>query len=404
MLETSSLNGRQEADRRPWRIFRAVAVGHFGIDVFSSMTPVLVAFLRAPLAMSGAQMGLAVGLAQFLSGATQPLFGWVVDRVGTRIIGPLSVAWTMTFVSLAIVTAPRAESYLLFVSLIALGALGSGAFHPQGTMHAATALAGRGATTTSIFFFCGQIGLATGPALSGTLLDTFGPVGVAVCGIGFLSIPIFMATQMGSRAANPAPFSVASTGAEVARPSTTPGTALLLAGVFGFRAWAFIGTAAFLPVLFQVKGWSTTGQGFVTGSFWLGGGAAGVVAGILADRLGRRALISVTTLLGSLPLFFLPLSEGPWAFVLALLAGALLGAPHSTLMVVAQDLLSVRRGLASGLALGYFFAAGALSSLAIGILADRFALAPVLQAGALTGVVAAALSLLLPSSTQGDTE
>ncbi|MEM6704315.1 MAG: MFS transporter [Acidobacteriota bacterium] len=399
MLETSSLNGREDVDRRPWRIFRAVAVGHFGIDVFSSMTPVLVAFLRGPLAMSGAQMGLAVGLAQFLSGATQPIFGWVVDRVGTRIIGPVSVAWTMSCVSLAIVTAPLAESYLLFVGLIALGALGSGAFHPQGTMHAATALAGRSATTTSIFFFCGQLGLATGPALSGSILDAYGPLGVGLCGVVFLSIPLFMATQMGSRAANPAPSAVVVATQEQERPRTSVATALLLAGVFGFRAWAFIGTAAFLPILFQEKGWSTTGQGFVTGSFWLGGGAAGVVAGILADRLGRRALVSVTTLLGSLPLFFLPQSEGAGAFALALLAGALLGAPHSTLMVIAQDLLSVRRGLASGLALGFFFAAGALSSLAIGTLADRFALAPVLQAGALTGVVAAALSLLLPSST-----
>lgn len=399
MLEPRSNHRVERSARAPLRIFRAVAVGHFGIDVFSSMTPVLVAFLRGPLAMSGAQMGFAVGIAQFLSGATQPLFGWVVDRLGSRIVGPLSVAWTMVFVSLAIVTAPFAESYLLFVGCLALGALGSGAFHPQGTMHAATALPGRGATTTSIFFFCGQLGLATGPAAAGLLLDRVGPLGVGVFGAAFLVVPLFMVTQMGSVAVNPPPSTVETGPADEADGrSLWSGTVLLLASIFAARAWLFIGTAAFLPILFQDKGWSSTGQGVVTGAFWLGGGAAGVIAGVLADRLGRRALICVTTLLGSIPLFYLPITSGNWAFAMALLAGALLGAPHSTLMVVAQDLLPLRAGLASGLALGFLFACGALSSWAIGGLADVFSLVPVLQAGALAGVVAALLSLLLPSS------
>ena len=81
--------GRVDADRGP---YLAVAVGHSAIDVFNSMGPVLLAFLRTPLALSNAEVGLAVGAYQFLAGATQPPFGWLADRIGSRFMGPLSVS------------------------------------------------------------------------------------------------------------------------------------------------------------------------------------------------------------------------------------------------------------------------------------------------------------------------
>ena len=50
-----------------------MTLGHFGIDVFNSMGPVLLAFLKEPLGLSAALVGLGVGVYQFLAGATQPL-------------------------------------------------------------------------------------------------------------------------------------------------------------------------------------------------------------------------------------------------------------------------------------------------------------------------------------------
>ena len=382
------------------RLLRAVTVGHLGIDVFNSMGPVLLAFLRAPLGLSAAQIGLAVGLHQFLAGATQPLFGWLVDRIGSRWVGPSSVLCTIGCICLAVALATQLGSFTLFLIPFALAALGSGAFHPQGTMHAATAIPGRAATTTSIFFLFGQLGLASGPPLAGLMLDRVGVSGIYLLGAAFSIVPLFMFVQMGSRRHNPPPAAVPE---ESSRPHGTSGSfrwpfAVLLALIFSCRAWAFIGTAAFLPLLFQTRGWSATGQGVLVGSFWLGGGIAGVLAGGWADRWGRRPVVFVTTLLGSVFLVFLPQFSGSLAVILALLSGAFLGAPHSTLMVVAQDLLPVRRGLSSGMALGFLFASGALSSWAIGLLADHFDLARVLSAGGAVGLAAALLAPMLPSS------
>ena len=85
-------------DRGP---YVAVTAGHAAIDVFNSMGPVLLAFLRTPMALSNAEVGLAVGTYQFLAGATQPGFGWLADRIGSRWMGPLSVAWAVGLVAVA---------------------------------------------------------------------------------------------------------------------------------------------------------------------------------------------------------------------------------------------------------------------------------------------------------------
>jgi MFS transporter, FSR family, fosmidomycin resistance protein len=392
--------------------FLAVTAGHFAIDIWNSMGPVLVAFLRAPLGLSGAEVGLAVGSYQFLAGVTQPAFGWLADRMGSRVMGPASVAWTIGLVTLALAVAVRTASYGLFLALFALAALGSGAFHPQGVMHSSrAAAASRTATATAIFFLCGQVGLAGGPVLSGFLLERSGPRGIYA--LALITVPVAALMAIGLRGTtgtpiDPAPAADAATrsggaarGVAGERYTTRRGVAFvvaLLAVIFTCRGWVTIGTAAFLPALFEAAGWSPSEYGIVTGLYWLGAGVSGVVAGRVADRWGRRPVVATTTFAGACLLVALPIARGSWAFAVALLAGALMGSAHSILIVMAQAYLPVRQGLASGLALGYLFGAGALSSVAIGLLADTWGLAPVIQGGAAIGVLAAVLTAFLPSS------
>ena len=376
----------------------AVTAGHTAIDVFNSMGPVLLAFLRTPLALSNTEIGLAVGTYQFLAGATQPPFGWLADRIGSRWLGPLSVVWAVGLVSLAFFVANRTQSYSLFLVVFAIAALGSGAFHPQGTMHAGRAPSGRSETTTAVFFFGGQMGLTFGPVMAGILLAKLGPPGIYGLALAVLPIVAFMSwglrhtsgreqIQRGQEAqtrATEAPISAR--------------VVALLVAIYTCRGWVIIGTASLLPILFQELGFGPTGYGILTGLFWLGGALTGVLAGGWARRWGRRPIVALTTAAGSFSLVFLPMTGGWLTFPVALATGALLGAAHSILIVVAQSLLPVRQGLASGIALGYFFGIGAVASVIIGALSDVWSLAPVIQAGAVFGLTAAALTLLLPKS------
>ena len=447
-IEPTSAMARARRALAPWAGPRrqpgpsnllAVSIGHGTIDIFNSMGPVLLAHLQLVMGLSAAQVGLAVGLYQLLAGATQPLFGWWTDRQGLPRLSAWSVGWVLVLVVLSANLAPTI-GFAAFVGLFAIAALGSGAFHPQGTMHAGIALPGRASTTTAIFFFCGQVGLSLGPFLAGWVIDGQGLEGLYWLALLFAPVPLWMGMRLlpaaglevdrrvpgagmgGTESSEPKPReSVA--GASSRRGSADAGSAegvsdgpeaassssngwswpvALLTVVFSLRAWIFIGTASFLPLLFQAGGASATRQGLLTGAFWLGGGFSGVIAGVLADRIGKRLVAAICTGFGALLLLALPDVSGVWALAVVLLCGALLGAPHSVLMVIAQEVLPVRRGLAAGYALGFLFSMGAVASWCIGLLADQYALESVIRAGAVPGILVALLLLLLPASTSAN--
>lgn len=378
--------------------YLAVTAGHLGIDVFNSMGSVLAAYLVAPLSLTAAQVGLAVGVYQFLAGATQPGFGWLADRIGSRWMGPLSVAWAVGGVAGAFWVANTSRRFDLFLLIFAVAALGSGAFHPQGTLHSGRAPGRRSESSTAIFFLCGQLGLTAGPAIAGLLLAWVGPPGIY--GLALAELPLVIFMFWGLRATSHREHLDHHAQAErsgVPRPFSARAIALLVA-IYSLRGWAIIGTASLLPLMFQEAGFGSTGYGVLTGLFWLGGAITGVLAAGWAARFGRRTVMATTTALGALLLIVLPMSTGWVTFFLAVATGACLGAAHSILIVVAQALLPVRQGLAGGLALGYFFGIGALASFAIGALADIWSLAPVIQWGAAPGILAAILIMALPSS------
>lgn len=381
------------------KLFMAVTVAHLVIDIFNSMGSVVVTFLSIPLALSTAQIGLALSSYSLLAAITQPLFGWLTDKWGSRWLGPGSVAWTISFMALAVFMAQSTQNFVLFMIPFTLASIGSGAFHPLATMHSTNAILSQAAMATGMFFLFGQTGLASGPFLGGLILDHVGPGGIYT--LAALTIPfiIFMAYAMRHTSIR---LPTRSHHSDINLPPTKVrwGAIALLALIAGLRSWVALGTVNFLPKMFQDMGWDATAYGLITGSYWMASGVTGVMAGGLADRWGRRQVVCVTMLLGSLPIYFLPLNNSWIAFVLAILVGGLTGASHSILVVIAQALLPGRQAFASGVALGYLFGVGAVAAWVIGALADVWGLNPVIQAGAGVGVVVALLALFLPSTRE----
>jgi FSR family fosmidomycin resistance protein-like MFS transporter len=381
------------------RVYLAVTVAHFVIDVFNSSGPVLVTFLSVPMGLTAAQIGLSVGAYQFFSALTQPLFGWVADKVGSRWLGPGSVAWTIGFLVLALIAAQTTNNFYLFLALFVVASIGSSAFHPLGTKHAADEVAHIAATGTAVFFLFGQSGLALGPVITGVILDSVGTIGLI--GLAIIAIPFLIFMTFSLRHVHPDDHDLtlaAGVSAAKLKQALRWGPIAVLALVIGLRSWAFLGTVAFIPKLFQEMGWQATGYGLVTGTFWMASAIAGVVAGGFADRYGRRQIVFITLLVGSIPLYFLPGANGWQAFPLAVMAGGLLGASHSVLVVIAQSVLPGKKAFASGVTLGYLFGTGAIAAWGIGALADTWGLGTVIQAGTLVGIAAAGLAWLLPST------
>src|SRR5262249_36837219 len=146
--------------------------------------------------------------------------------------------------------------------------------------------------------------------------------------------------------------------------------------------------------LFAGRGWDSAAYGVLAGTFMLAAAVGNLAAGELADRYGMR-VVTVWPLLLGVPagLICLWSPSPPAAFAACALAGLLIGGQHSILVVHAQRLLPARQGFASGLILGFTFAAGGIGTWLGGLAADRFGLLAVLQAITLLGLPAAVLAI-----------
>jgi FSR family fosmidomycin resistance protein-like MFS transporter len=371
------------------RLFFAVASGHFVVDVLNSIVPVLLAVLATSFSLTNAQIGLALTLFTFAGSLSQPLFGWLADRFRGRpaLLAGAGTTWmALWFLGIAV-----AQTWWQLLACLLFGVLGSGLFHPIGASASAAAHPARAGSATALFFFCGQIGLALGPLIAGLLFRGGGALGVLPLSLVALlpasllltapAAPRAVVTPRGERTAMHAAF------------AATTAFILLVAVRSSIQATY----SAFLPKLFADRGWDPVAYGALAGTFMLTAAIGNVVTGELADRQGMRAA-TVWPLLLSVPagLICLWAPTPAAAFVACALAGILIGGQHSVLVLHAQRLLPTSQGFASGLILGFTFAAGGIGVWAGGLVADTVGLLPVMQAVTLLGIPAALLALTLP--------
>lgn len=405
--------------RKP--LFWAVSLGHITNDMFMALGPVVLTFIAAHIIpISNTQIGIAIGARQLVGAISQPLFGLIGDRTGGRWVGAGGVGWTVSLMLLAMLLAGTGNFWLMIIPF-ALSALGSGAFHPIGSMHAADSDKENAATNLSYFFLFGQAGLAIGPALAGFLLDRatsnnhlfvsgFGPLLsgklaeqstiAPLFTLGLIAIPAV--ASMALTIPNRHVYTSArkqETAANHERPALAiPVKALIILGLMvALRSLVQPGVADFIPRMFQLKGWSAAEYGLITSSFWIAQGFTGVLFGTLADRYDGRYIITGSLLLSVPAFFLLPVADGAAAFVLATLAGALSGGSHTVIVVIAQNLIPGRKGFTSGSILGFMFATGALGTLLIGWMSERIGLSASFQAAAVVTIISALLCLALPA-------
>lgn len=402
------------------RRFWSVSFGHMANDIFMSMGPVFLAFASAKYLKIGvAEVGLAISIRELIGALSQPFFGWLGDRTGGRLQAAGGVAWTAGMMLASVMLSVTGNFWLMIIPY-ALSALGSGAFHPVGAMYASEAKREYAASSTAYFFLLGQLGLAIGPAVAGLLLNqaksaevvtlgnlvpVFSLLIVALPSISFMAVAL-PAAKLRIPATPPA-AQVAAQATEAASKVVAQAAAriptwplLMLLTLIILRSVAHIGTVNYLPVLFRTKGWDPAAYGAITSVYWLASAFSGVISGQLADRFGRRRVISMSLLVGSPLLFLLPLAEGSGAVVLALGSGALLGASFPIMLVIIQGLFPASKGFVSGLTLGMVFAAGAIGSFFMGLLADPaqigIGLEATFQVVAGLGLVACLIAFLLP--------
>jgi len=126
------------------------------------------------------------------------------------------------------------------------------------------------------------------------------------------------------------------------------------------------------------------------------GGVGTLIGGPLADRFGRRAVLAGSMLVLS-PLIYAFTLSGPLPgmFFLALVGAAMIGTFGVT-VVMGQEYLPGRIGVATGVTMGLSIGLGGVGGPLFGALADAYGLPTMMLAACALPLVGLALALSLP--------
>jgi MFS transporter, FSR family, fosmidomycin resistance protein len=373
------------------RAMATLSAGHLFTDISQGSIPALLPFLISQDHLSYAAASALVLAATISSSVIQPLFGHLSDRI--------SLPWLMpagpVLGGLGVALAGLAPSYGLTFAAIVLSGIGVAAFHPEGSRFANYVSGARRASGMSLFSVGGNIGFALGPVLMTPLVLAFGLHGAV-----FVMIPTgLMSLVLVRELPHLTSFRSDVAGGRVARTVEQEawGPFALLAGVIALRSFVYFGMVTFIPLYFihVLHTSKALGNSALT-AMLLGGAIGTLTGGPLADRFGRRAvLIGSMLLLPPLIVGFM-LSGPALAIVFAALAGAATIATFAVTIVMGQEYLPGRLGVAAGVTIGLSIGLGGVGAPLLGLLGDAHGLKSVFVAIAVLPLGALALVAALP--------
>ena len=180
--------------------------------------------------------------------------------------------------------------------------------------------------------------------------------------------------------------------------TSSPRALVTLLGVITLRSFSWFGLITFVPLWEVSLGHSKTYASHLLAAMLLIGALGTVVAGPAADRFGRRRVL-LTSLVATPPLIavFIVVGGIPGAICIALVGACVIGT-LGVAMVMSQEYLPHRIGMASGLSIGFSIGLGGVGAVVLGALADSVDLRAALWATALIPLLAVALGSRLPSA------
>jgi FSR family fosmidomycin resistance protein-like MFS transporter len=365
-----------------------LALGHFSVDAYSSFFIPLLPLLIHKLDLSLTAVGTLVALTSVTASFSQPLFGWIADRLYRpwfAAFAPLVAATLMSSVGLA-------PSYGWLVLLLMVGGLGAAAFHPQAAVLASELLPKR-SVAMALFVSGGTLGFSLGPLIAVSVVGRFGLERTWLAAAPGLLVSVLLAAWFAR--AHPKPKLVGQRPrlAEL-KPFLRPLVLLYAAGVA--RSAVAYGFMTFLPIQLTRRGMGVGQAGALVTVYLIAGALGGFLGGWLADRWGGRRVMFLSFVL-SAPLYFAFLVLPPAQGLSCLVVGSFFLQTSLPLNVVMGQELSPRHSsTVSSLLMGPAWGVGQLLVGPVGALGDALGLTVGLAALGGVLVLGAACAIALP--------
>ena len=269
------------------RTLTGISIAHWVSHFYILVPPMLFPFLKEQLGVGFIELGFAITVFAVVSGLTQAPIGYLVDRVGARLILLIGlVVGGLAFVLLAF--------HLSYANLIVCAAvlgLANSVYHPADyAILAAHMDETRMGRAFSIHTFAGFFGGAVAPAIVAGLLLAFGGRGalLVIGAVGPLVALLLAAMRI------PDAGGVGSVSGDAApKVSMMTPAILLLTAFFLLLGLSNSGIGSFgVVALMSGYGSSLSGANLALTAF-LGASAVGVLAGgWLADRTARHGQVA----------------------------------------------------------------------------------------------------------------
>ena len=366
-------------------------MGHFVTDLYPAFLPPLLPLLIDRFQISLTSASLLATVLSFSASLTQPLFGFLFDKLGGQrmiLFGPAVAGLSMSLIGLA-------PHYAFLIFLLILGGLGTASYHPEAAALTASLSGQKRTWGMSIFMLGGNLGYSLGPFL--ILLV------VMECGLrwSFLaSLPALGAAWLLHRfVVLPEKASKRSSAfsAKIDYPENRRYLKfVVLLSVVILRVTTILSLVTFLPMIQKLRGFSLMAAGSSNTVFMACGAFGGVIGGFLADRVGRRKVILASFVLAIPVLLAFLHWKGPMSYFILALLGFLLFLSEPSCIVLAQEMIPQQARTASGLVMGMAWGLAGWGVLGTGALADALGIEGALRFLLLLPAGAFILSFLLP--------
>lgn len=375
---------------------RAIALltaGHSQIDLTQGAVAALMPFFVVQHQLGYAAAAAIVLASSLASTIVQPLFGYYADRASAPWLLPASVLAA----GIGLVGAALAPSYGLTLVAVAVSGLGVAAFHPEAARLVHFAAGSRLTTGMSYFSVGGGLGFAAAPLLVAALLALAGTSGLLVLLAPALILALLFAMNHARLAGLTRRHHSHGTDS-TSLPPAQWGAFAVLGVTIAVRSAVFVGLNAFLALYWVHHLGQSASMGNVALSIVLGASVVGtLIGGRLADRYSRRGVLRWGLLVSSGLLGLLAAADNPM-LALALLApaGILFALASSPLIVLGQQYLPGRIGVASGVTIGVAVSFGGIAAPLLGLAADAHGIGIMPWLLTILALVASGLAFLLP--------
>ena len=343
-----------------------ISAGHAVHDTYMGFVPVLLPSFVERFALTNTKAGALSAFTQ-LPSLLQPVFGHLADRLALRWMVTLFPGVTATLMSLT----GWAPGYAVLALLLTAAGVSSAAFHAV-----ASATAGRLSVRhlgrgLSVWMVGGELGSAVGPLLAAGALAV-----LTMRELGWLMLlgwAASLALHLQLRRI-PAGFG------HLERPHwrLALGRMRRVMGIVStlavLRAMALSAPWTFGPILLQGEGHGGLASGAALTLYLTAGMIGTLAAGWLSDRVGRRRILFLGSVIGPGALLLF-IAVGGWSrFIFLALAGAATVALHPVCMALVQEAFPESRGLANALYLSTVFVVSSAAAVAVGALGDAVGL------------------------------